>query len=623
MRYQFLTQRGALNDAQFDANNLVSEWESSATGLASTSKADFVDLSAQRISQAALDLVPDSVCVENACIPFSLDRSNDCLYVATADPDDIALADKLTFVLNRDVRLVAASARQVQEALKKYGKDQPGQFELDSMLCEFTETALDFTQTTPFCASSDVAVLDKTSRRATASGRAVRSSMKNQAGVHSMAAVTACNNPAFRPQQARPRSGMFYYMIPEGTRVMQTHPDGRREILVGPKRVWKGFSEFHEISHHVAHPGDYLIVRFSDGHQEHIVGPAEVWYDSRVHDQIERAEGLQISSQEAVVVYSQSGGSDGLPSSTARRIVHGPAVFVPQPGEWLHTFSWHASKGGSKGIEKVSNGLVFQKLWLMPDQMYHDVHDVRTADDAVLTIRLMIFFELADIERMLDATRDPIGDFLNAATADVVEFTGRYNFEEFKQNTGKLNELSTYAQLTKRAQQIGYHIHTVVYRGYGAANSLQAMHDQAIEARTKLQLDRATEQQAQELESFRLESQLARASKRRAEQADEVKHDLDLDRLRTKTELEIKESQLSFARDQRLADAKTRDSADRIIAAQQQSHFSSLRDMGVDLTAYLTQNRADQIFEFRGSGKPHLHVDPVKNGTKVSAKSQE
>ena len=44
------------------------------------------------------------------------------------------------------------------------------------------------------------------------------------------------------------------------------------------------------------------------------------------------------------------------------------------------------------------------------------------------------------------------------------------------------------------------------------------MHDQAIEARTRLQLDRATEQQAQDLENYKLDCQLARATKRRTEQ---------------------------------------------------------------------------------------------------------
>ena len=94
-------------------------------------------------------------------------------------------------------------------------------------------------------------------------------------------------------------------------------------------------------------------------------------------------------------------------------------------------------------MRKVPKGLVFQKLWLMPDQMYHDVPDVRTADDAVLTIRLMIFFELLDIATMLETTHDPIGDFVNAATSDVVDFTGRHDFESFKANTDKLNEIET------------------------------------------------------------------------------------------------------------------------------------------------------------------------------------
>ena len=74
------------------------------------------------------------------------------------------------------------------------------------------------------------------------------------------------------------------------------------------------------------------------------------------------------------MVYSKTATSAAI----TRRIEYGPCLFVPQPGEWLHTFSWHASQGGHLGVEKMPRGLVFQKLWLMPDQMYHDVVDVRT-----------------------------------------------------------------------------------------------------------------------------------------------------------------------------------------------------------------------------------------------------
>jgi hypothetical protein len=381
------------------------------------------------------------------------------------------------------------------------------------------------------------------------------------------------------------------------------------EVIVGPKRVWRGKNVFRPMQHFVAHPGDYLIVRYRDGRQEHLSGPAEVWLDPRVHEEITREEALQVAAKEAVVVYSSKEGT----SAVQRRIEYGPTLFMPRPGEWLHTFAWHSSEGGSQGARKVPRGLVFQKLWLMPDQMYHDVPDVRTADDAVLTIRLMIFFELLDITTMLETTHDPIGDFVNAATSDVVDFTGRHDFESFKRNTDKLNELETYRQLVGRAAQCGYRINKVVYRGYGAPERLQQMHDQAIEARTRLQLDRATEQQAQDLENFRLDSQMHRAGKRRQEQTAEVAHELELGLKKQEAEIRNREARLAFERQQRQLEAEIHQGIQCRRDSQQRDHLAALRDLGVDLTAYLTQARADRVIELRGpKGATHVHLDPAR-----------
>jgi hypothetical protein len=248
----------------------------------------------------------------------------------------------------------------------------------------------------------------------------------------------------------------------------------------------------------------------------------------------------------------------------------------------------------------------------MPDQMYHDVHDVRTADDAVLTVRLMIFFELLDIEKMLDTTHDPIGDFVNAATSDVVAFTGRHDFEAFKRNTAQLNELETYRQLTSRAAQCGYRVNKVVYRGYGAPEALQQMHDKAIEARTKLQLDRATEQQAQDLEDYRLDSQIARAVKRRGEQSAEVEHDLELARRRQDADVRQREVIAAQQREQRRLDTEQTLVMRQRQDEQQRQHLAALREMGVDLTAFLTQARADKVIELRGHARgAHVHLEPL------------
>ena len=403
---------------------------------------------------------------------------------------------------------------------------------------------------------------------------------------------------------------MFYYTVDEGHKVLTRDRGGQMQVVTGPARVWAWGKQFDRMQHFVAHPGQFLQIRFRNGRQQHIAGPTDLWLDPREHLQVNLKDALRLSGKEAVVVYSQRKDTGVI----ERRIEHGPAVFVPEPGEWLHEFQWHASHGGHKGAEKVPRALVFQKLWLMPDQMYHDVPDVRTADDAVLTIRLMIFFELIDIERMLDTTHDPIGDFINAATSDVVDFTGRHDFDSFKQNTEKLNELGTYRQLQSRAEQCGYRINKVVYRGYGAPDSLQKMHNDAIEARTRLQLERATEQQAQDVENYKLDCQLARSEKRRGEQKSEVEHDLELSRKKSDSTLAEQQRRQESSRQQRIADAEVELQLQEQRDAEQRQHFASLKEMGVDLTRFLTQGRADRVIELRGGNGAHVHLDAAENG---------
>lgn len=400
---------------------------------------------------------------------------------------------------------------------------------------------------------------------------------------------------------------MFFYTIEDGQRALLVSKGGEMSVVKGPTRVWRWGKRLRPMAHYVAHPGDFLIVRYRDGRQEHIAGPAHVWFDPREHMAITKEEALPISAKEAVVVYSE----DDESGEVNRSIVYGPATFVPKPGQWLHTFSWHGAAPGGEGYRKVPNALIFQKLWLMPDQMYHDVTDVRTSDDALLTIRLMMFFELRDIERMLITTHDPIGDFINAATADIIEFVSRHSFESLKSHTEKLNDIDTYKQLSVRAAQCGYSIDKVVYRGYGAPQSLQHMHDQAIESRTRLQLQRATEEQAQELEDFKQERSIGRDGRVREDARERLEHDLLIEQRRRQADLEAERERREFARSQAQADLEQAHAEQQAKLELERVHLEELARMGVELTPYMTQGRADQVIEVRGSSSehaPHIHL---------------
>lgn len=41
------------------------------------------------------------------------------------------------------------------------------------------------------------------------------------------------------------------------------------------------------------------------------------------------------------------------------------------------------------------------------------MREVRTNDDAVVTVKMMVFYEISDIELLLDSTSDPIADIIN------------------------------------------------------------------------------------------------------------------------------------------------------------------------------------------------------------------
>jgi hypothetical protein len=104
---------------------------------------------------------------------------------------------------------------------------------------------------------------------------------------------------------------------------------------------------------------------------------------------------------------------------------------------------------------------------------------------------------------------------------------------------------------------------------------------------------------------------VARAGKRRAEQALEVEHDLEMARKRAVSEIERHEARRTFQRQQQQLDTELRLQTARQEDARQQEHLAALRGMGVDLTAYLTQARADRLIEVRGpgAGGTHLHLD--------------
>jgi type IV pilus assembly protein PilB len=104
----------------------------------------FINLEEVQIPPSVIELVPESVARENIVLPLS--QENGTLKIIVSDPTDFDTMQKLQFILNKEIQPVLAPREQIIEAINRnYGQTETES--VDSMLQEFTDTQIDFTET--------------------------------------------------------------------------------------------------------------------------------------------------------------------------------------------------------------------------------------------------------------------------------------------------------------------------------------------------------------------------------------------------------------------------------------------------------------------------------------------
>jgi len=321
---------------------------------------------------------------------------------------------------------------------------------------------------------------------------------------------------------------LAFKTVRDGDRVAIWSKNGSVKVVDGPKRVQLCMQRLEHVPRYFADQSQYLEIRKREGPIEILPGPTSAFKDPVLDESIRVMSALMIDASEALVVYRGGEANASGKGGVERRVVRGPARFIPRADEWIHKFEWSGvPKDGSK-TSYQPKALSFTNLRIIPSSAYHNVSEVRTNDDTLITVKLMLFFELLEIEQMLDTTNDPIGDFINAASADVIAFCATLNYETFLNETHKLNSLETFENLCARAKHIGYNITKVVFRGFQAGDKLQQMHDNAIQERTRLRLKEETEEQAQRAEDIRLHAEQRRAAKQADLEAEQQRSRADL-----------------------------------------------------------------------------------------------
>src|SRR5271166_1390811 len=105
----------------------------------------FIELREIEIPASVVELVPESLARENIVMPLS--QGSGTIKVIMHDPHGFETIEKLRFVLNREIEVTLALKEAIVEAINKYYGRSSGETEsVDSMLQEFTDTAIDFAE---------------------------------------------------------------------------------------------------------------------------------------------------------------------------------------------------------------------------------------------------------------------------------------------------------------------------------------------------------------------------------------------------------------------------------------------------------------------------------------------
>ncbi|MDO4574582.1 MAG: ATPase, T2SS/T4P/T4SS family [Planctomycetia bacterium] len=104
----------------------------------------YVKLSQHEIPPQVLELMPETLAREYVVLP--LEERDGELTIVISDPEDFTTIDKLTFMLNRRIEIALAPREQILEAISRAYGQTIGE-SADTMTQEFTDTAIDFTET--------------------------------------------------------------------------------------------------------------------------------------------------------------------------------------------------------------------------------------------------------------------------------------------------------------------------------------------------------------------------------------------------------------------------------------------------------------------------------------------
>jgi len=302
--------------------------------------------------------------------------------------------------------------------------------------------------------------------------------------------------------------------IKDGEAAVVWNNKGISKQVIGPERIYLFFATVRFLTRHKAEAQQYLVVKHRNGKVEHIRGPTELYENPAIHDDVHVEDGTWLSSSDFIIVRSE-GKIDTtsidencikgfhLPANLTK--VRGPKLFIPSPSDHLHEFLW------SK-VDFESDVIKFTTLRDSPYPMNVRLK-VPLSNGHHIQLELQIEYKISrdtSVEKLLQCD-DPISRMHKAILADGQTFILTLEkVNEWKQAEMNVifNNINSYSELTKTAQQNGIQIISVCLTSHTLSKELSALFDCERNLSRELNNKIKSKAQRQKLQSMEKDSKL-------------------------------------------------------------------------------------------------------------------
>ncbi len=299
---------------------------------------------------------------------------------------------------------------------------------------------------------------------------------------------------------------MFRTIIPQEERARVIHWNGKISIVDGPYRL-PLLAKADIFEKEVIPDGEQGYLIDENGNYQEMIGPTVVYIHPEGEYRPHRR--FDLANHEAMVVIDEEGKYNIYLGSTT------PSVWV-KDRQRVYQFHWTGSRGDTE--EKSPGALNIQILRLQDTQTYFSFQ-VRTNDNVVITLRLMIYYSYTSVEKLL-SNNDPLGAMYNKIMATLVDFVATLDFDEFKENTNeKIARHELFTDGRTFFQEFGIDVQQIVVRAWEPIDrQVQAVLERAAMIQTQKTLDEAEHERKMNQFDYE-EKELVRASQLDAQRA--------------------------------------------------------------------------------------------------------